>query len=263
MEKSKSKPNNCIKCMSFLQYFMKPATVVPCNRENDETGSTSCKKVDNSEKNLSASDRLFYNKISKPNTIFINTISAASTEKSTKKSTNMVIKYPRFYEKNVVITPEDYELVKYSWKLVMDEDLPYFNDMKKSGIISLEKTAVSWFYDMFYENVYSYDEFTNNNMTEIFKNNMKIQAHALIVIIKNSIHIAQSYSIGKKVNFDTMYKAHRDINLLYNHYVIISEILLTTFERCLCDKWTRDMEAAWCKTISILLQAAAHDPTKN
>lgn len=261
MNRTKPTSHNNIrsKCiLSYLHYFVKKAsTIVP---SRDTTTATPISPGE-SGKSMTLSDRLFYNKIaqSKTSSIFKSAAeSAAAAATDTEKSSSIISsKYPLFYEKNVVITPEDHENIKYSWKLVVDEDLSYFNDLKKCGMISPDKPAVSWFYDMFYESVYSYDVSNNSNMTEIFKNNMKIQAHALIVIIKNCIHIAQSYSVGKKVNFDTMYKAHRDIRMSYSHYVIVSEILLNTFERCLCDQWTRDMEIAWCKTISVLLQAAA------
>ena len=230
------------------------AVVVPISLNKSE-------KSEKSEKMSSStfiSDKIFYSKLfgrrieSEKDTQYDYTMSMQKTNRNPRP---LPTKYPLFFEKNVIIEPVEHNLMKYSWRIVMDDELNYFTDLKKCGMISPSKTAVSWFYDIFYENVYVYDASNNSNMVDIFKNNMKIQAHALILIIKNFITIAEYYSSGKAFNYNNMYNAHSKLAINYSHYIIVAEILLTTFERCLFDQWTTDMEIAWCKTIAVLLKS--------
>lgn len=164
-------------------------------------------------------------------------------------------KYPLFHIKDPVLTKQDCAEIKKSWKLIVDEDLHYFQQIKEQNSLPQSKTAVAWFYDMFYEGVYTYDANHKSNMIDIFKHNLKIQAHALIVIINNCLSIADKYSRGQKFEFKMMHKAHDILGVKYRHYVIICEILLSTFDRCLREQWTREMEIAWCKLISLLLKS--------
>lgn len=163
-------------------------------------------------------------------------------------------RYPLFYIKGARITPQDCVEIKKSWQLVVDEKLAYFKHMKECNMIPMSKSSVSWFYDVFYESVYTYDVNNNSNMCNIFKHNLKIQAHALMVIINNCINIAQKYSLGEKFDYRAMHKAHDVLEITYKHYLIISELLLATFDRCLREQWTKEMEIAWCKLVSRILK---------
>lgn len=162
--------------------------------------------------------------------------------------------YPQFYKKNVNITKNDCDAIEKSWNIIMIGDLNYFKRLKEEKQISSKKNSVSWFYDKFYETFYNYDEINNTHMAKIFKRNMKIQSHALVMIVKNCMKIAKLYSSGKKFDFHKMHKSHDVFGMIYDDYVIISVILLSTFENCLREQWTREMEDAWAKTITILLR---------
>lgn len=162
--------------------------------------------------------------------------------------------YPFFYQKNVKITKYDCDLIEMSWNIVLTGDLHYFKRLKEEQQISQKKNSVSWFYDTFYALFYSYDEINNTNMAKIFKRNMKIQSHALVMIIKNCIKLARAYSIGQKFDFQVMHKSHDVFGMIYEHYIIISIILISAFEKCLREQWTHEMEHAWTKTITLLLR---------
>jgi len=163
-------------------------------------------------------------------------------------------RYQKFNIKNAIITQEDCDELKDSWQLIIDENLNYFNEMKAGNLLPETKTAISWFYDIFYENVYIYDDIHKTNMVDIFKNNLKIQAHALMVIINNSLSIAKIYKSGKKVDLKKMHKVHDKIGIKYKNYITLFEILLITFNTCLREQWTYKMKLAWCKLISLLLK---------
>jgi len=169
-------------------------------------------------------------------------------------STTSDSRYKLFNMKDAVISQEDCYEIKKSWQLIIDDNLKYFKSMKESKLLPDTKTAISWFYDTFYQNVYMYDEVNKSNMTNIFKNNLKIQARALIVIIENCLYIADIYKSGEKYEFKIMHKVHDKIGIKYKNYVTIFEILLMTFNHCLREQWTNEMELAWCKLISLLLR---------
>ena len=166
----------------------------------------------------------------------------------------LISKYPMFHMKHITLTPQDYIHLKTSWQLVIDENLYYFKNMKKQNIICKEKTALSWFYDVFYETVYTYDAINNTTMTKILKHNLKIQAHVLTTIVNNCINFVRNYKINQTFDYSIMFHAHDKIGIKYNHYIIIFETLMATFDRCLRLQWTREMEFSWCKTISIVLR---------
>lgn len=164
---------------------------------------------------------------------------------------NYQVKFP-FYMKNIKnkdITMEDYINMKDCWSNIVNNNLYMYYLLKSEGKID-SNDSLSWVYDTFYKKSYLYDE----DLKNIFHNNLKLQSKAFINIIKYSIDVARKIAENKKVDYYVIFKVHKNLEISIIHYFEIVYILIETLRECLKILFDKKIEESWKKVMSIILK---------
>ena len=125
------------------------------------------------------------------------------------------------------MTPEQVELVKSTWKMVLP----------------IADTAA----DLFYEKLFELDP----EVRVLFDDDMAKQKKALMAMIGSAVaSLHQIESIVPAVQ--QLGVRHVGYGVVEGHYATVGEALLWTLEQGLGDAWTPQVKAAWVETYTIL-----------
>ena len=125
------------------------------------------------------------------------------------------------------MTPEQVELVKSTWKMVLP----------------IADTAA----DLFYEKLFELDP----EVRVLFDDDMAKQKKALMAMIGSAVaSLHQIESIVPPVQ--QLGVRHVGYGVVEGHYATVGEALLWTLEQGLGDAWTPQVKAAWVETYTIL-----------
>lgn len=148
-----------------------------------------------------------------------------------------------------IITLHDVELAEKAWEHITSSTSPVFIAASVMGIVTTD--SLSWFYDTFYRLIKKY----NITMYNIFKDNLKVKANALIGIVTNSLKIGRRIAEHKNnIDFKKIHDFHEHLHVKYEYYGIISKVLLETFKHCLGGLWKRDMHKSWKKILDYIVK---------
>ena len=125
------------------------------------------------------------------------------------------------------MTPEQVELVKSTWKMVLP----------------IADTAA----DLFYEKLFELDP----EVRVLFDDDMAKQKKALMAMIGSAVaSLHQIESIVPAVQ--QLGVRHVGYGVVEGHYATVGEALLWTLEQGLREAWTPEVKAAWVETYTIL-----------
>lgn len=125
------------------------------------------------------------------------------------------------------MTPEQVELVKSTWKMVLP----------------IADTAA----DLFYGKLFELDP----EVRALFDDDMAKQKKALMAMIGNAVaSLHQIESIVPTVQ--QLGVRHAGYGVIEGHYATVGEALLWTLEQGLREAWTPEVKAAWVETYTIL-----------
>lgn len=184
--------------------------------------------------------------IKKDTTIATPNVSSISPSSSNQRT---IVKAPRFYIENSTITVVDYVNISKLWKLVINNTLPRFYELVALGLIA-NTDCLRWFYDTFYNNVYTYYP----EMHHIFKHNLKIQSKALIKMVANTVEISRKTVFGENVDYKKIFDLHLKMGIEIKEYLIISQLLILTFEECSgTELWNDSIYQSWRAVLSVIV----------
>jgi len=148
-----------------------------------------------------------------------------------------------------IITNYDVRLAEEAWNHIINSTSPVFIAASVMGIVSTD--SLSWFFDTFYGLVKK----QNTNVYNVFHDNLKIKAHALMGIVTNSLKIAKRLSEKRDdIDFKKIHDFHARMNIKYEYYIVISNVLLKTFKHCLGGLWKHNVKMAWQKILDYIVK---------
>lgn len=155
---------------------------------------------------------------------------------------------PVYYTHDAKITNEILETAKQSWLMIVEDRSPAFLKMKKDPSFEMA-SGISWFYTMFYERLFDVHPMSK----PLFKNGMVSQGKFLVKMITLTIN-SLKYPEKFKKTMEDLAMRHCERGVKAGEYAIVGDVLFWVLERSLGPAYTVEVEDAWKKIYSAMIQ---------
>ena len=157
---------------------------------------------------------------------------------------------PVYYVHNAVVTPEDVQLAKASWSLIIDDKSEEFHKKKREDPTFQHYSCISWFFSNFYSRLFDVHPLCRS----LFSAGLQTQGKFLVKMI--SITLSQ---LGNKELFhQTMHDLtvrHCERGVKAIEYGVVGDVLFWVIKTCVGEEaFTVEIENAWVRIYSVMLQ---------
>jgi hemoglobin-like flavoprotein len=157
---------------------------------------------------------------------------------------------PVYYVHHAVVTPEDVQVAKASWSLIIDDKSVEFHRRKKEDPDFTHYSCISWFFSNFYMRLFDVHPLCKS----LFSSGLQSQGKFLVKMI--SITLSQ---LGDKEAFDktmgelTIRHCERGVKAI--EYGVVGDVLFWCIKTCVgAAAFTPEIGGAWVRIYSKMLQ---------
>ena len=135
-----------------------------------------------------------------------------------------------------------------SWALITEGKSIAFTTNKEGNKGFEYGTCLAWFYDSFYERLFS----VYPSCAPYFKGDLQVQGKALVRMISTCLENMRAKDTFTST-LHQLAKSHAARGIVVNEYFVVGEVLIWTFDKCLGAQFDNDMKMVWLKIYSSML----------
>lgn len=157
---------------------------------------------------------------------------------------------PVYYIHGVAVTPEDIQLAKDCWSLIVENKSEAFLSKQSEDPTFRPHSCMTWFFNSFYARLFDVHPLCK----PLFKSGLQTQGRFLIQMISTTLGQLRNPSEFKNT-MRTLTIRHSERGVKAIEYGVVGDVLFYTIKKCVGSTvFTGDVLDAWIRIYSAMLQ---------